>query len=91
MASVSIRESDLHSVAAVLKSVSLEKIDELQKQGRWLYRKYFRDSKQIVVTLLDELNDRIFPHLSKNYMNWNIETTMVSAICAGKSDVVKKC
>ncbi|KAJ6637227.1 Exostosin-2 [Pseudolycoriella hygida] len=72
LASVSIREADLHSIATVLTSVSQQKIDELRIQSRWLYQKYFRDVKQIVLTMLDELNDRVFPHLSKNYMNWNI-------------------
>ncbi|KAG4078176.1 hypothetical protein HA402_002228 [Bradysia odoriphaga] len=78
LASISIRESDLHSIVTVLKSVSKEKIEELQIQGRWLYEKYFCNIRQIVLTMLDELNDRVFPHLSKNYMNWNIPTTIKS-------------
>lgn len=87
LASISIRESDLHSLADVL-TVSPEKIDELQIQGRWLFQKYFRDVKQIVLTLLDELNDRVFPHLSKNYLNWNIPTNTVSVRRRSKSHTV---
>lgn len=79
LAAITIREANLHSVAAVLQAVSPDRIDELQQQGRVLYTRYFADIKQIVRTTLDELNDRVFPHLAKNYLQWNIPVTPKSA------------
>lgn len=72
LASITIRESDLHSVMTVLKSVSSVKIQELQKQGKFLYDTYFSSLEKIVLTMLDELNDRVYPHLSKTYNHWNL-------------------
>lgn len=73
LASISIRESDLHSISDVLKSISEVKIAELQKQGKFLYDSYFSSLDKIVSTALDELNDRVYPHLSKSYNFWNIQ------------------
>lgn len=72
LAVISIRESDLHSVMSVLKAVSPNKINEMQKQGRFLYEKYFKDIETIVMSMLDELNDRVFPHLAVPYNAWNL-------------------
>lgn len=80
MASISIREANLHSIVSVLQAVSPDHIDELQEQGQFLYNRYFKDIKQIVLTLLDELNDRVFPHLAKSYLQWNIPKTLVGII-----------
>lgn len=79
LASVTIREQNLHSIAAILQGISMEKVDELQQHGKMLYEKYFKNIKQIIRTMLDELNDRIFPHLAKNYLQWNIPVTIHSA------------
>lgn len=78
LASISVREADLHSLASVLKSVSADRIIELRKHATWIYRQYFSSIKQIVLTVLDELNDRIFPHLAKNYLQWNMPKNTVS-------------
>ncbi|XP_055684068.1 exostosin-2 [Lutzomyia longipalpis] len=72
LASISIRETDFHSIYTVLQAVSADKVAELQKQGYWLYRKYFSSIRKIVHTSLDILNDRIFPHLARNYLHWNV-------------------
>ncbi|XP_059618949.1 exostosin-2 [Phlebotomus argentipes] len=72
LASISVREIDLHSIYSVLKSVSADKVAELQRQGYWLYRKYFSSIRKIVHTSLDILNDRVFPHLARTYLHWNV-------------------
>ncbi|GAB0095884.1 Exostosin-2 [Sergentomyia squamirostris] len=72
LASISIRENELHSIYSVLKGVSEDKIRELQKQGYWLYRKYFSSIRKLVHTTLDLLNDRVFPHLARTYLHWNV-------------------
>lgn len=72
LASVIIREADLHSINTVLRAISLSKIKELQRQGRFLYNKYFKGIETIVMSMLDELNDRVFPHLAVPYNSWNL-------------------
>lgn len=69
---ITIREADLHSIASVLKAISPTRIEEMQRQGRHLYEKYFKDIETIVETMLEELNDRVFPHLALPYQSWNI-------------------
>ncbi|XP_055842847.1 exostosin-2 [Episyrphus balteatus] len=71
LASIRIREADLHSIMDKLQSVSAEKIHELQEQGKWLYERYFKDLSTITRTTLDILNDRVFPHLAKTSLQWN--------------------
>lgn len=78
LAVITIRETNLHSLIAVLQSVSTDRIAELQRQGRWLYAQYFSSLPRIVGTVLDELNDRIFPHLARDYRHWNIPVTKLS-------------
>lgn len=79
LASISIREADLHSIASVLKAISLKRIEELQRQGRFLYEKYFKDIETIILTMLEELNDRVFPHLALAYQSWNLPNLPNSA------------
>ena len=77
LASIRIREADMHSLVSVLNAVSATKIAEIRQQVQWIYEQYFSSLKQIVLTSLDELNDRVFPHMAKNYMQWNIPTNAV--------------
>lgn len=56
----------------VLKKVSQQRITELQEQGAWLYEKYFKSMQKITVTTLEILADRVFPHLARNYIFWNV-------------------
>lgn len=63
---------DLHSIDLKLKLISLEKNDELQQQGEWLYDQYFSTNEKIVKTILVDLNDRIFAYRAKSYFDWNM-------------------
>lgn len=72
LASIRVREVDLHKTVAVLREVTKEKRIELRRQGQWFYRQYFKSIRQLVTTSLDILNDRVFPHLAKTYLQWNI-------------------
>lgn len=47
-------------------------MDELQRQGEWLYEQYFASNEKIVQTVLAELNDRIFAYRAKSYFDWNV-------------------
>ena len=72
LASISIREGDFHSITTILKAVSQTRIKEMQRQGKFLYEKYFKNIETIVLSMLEELNDRAFPHLSLPYNSWNL-------------------
>jgi len=39
----------------------------LHTQGLFLWEKYFSSMGQIIITALDIINDRIFPHHAKTY------------------------
>ncbi|XP_068146817.1 exostosin-2 [Drosophila tropicalis] len=71
LASVRIRESELHSVLRKLESISNVKIVEMQKQVQWLYSKYFKDLKTITITALEILESRIFPLRARSSRQWN--------------------
>ncbi|KAJ8674013.1 hypothetical protein QAD02_005275 [Eretmocerus hayati] len=68
---VFIREVDLLFSVNHLKKYSSKRIKELQIQGSWLYKRYFKSIQTITETTLDILADRIFPHSAKNYHYWN--------------------
>lgn len=73
LASISIRENDLHSISTILKAVSQTRIKEMQRQGEFLYQKYFKNIETIVLSVLEELNDRVYPHLALPYNSWNLQ------------------
>lgn len=79
LAAVSIRENDLHSISTILKAVSQTRIRELQRQGSFLYQKYFKNIETIIMSVLEELNDRTFPHLALPYNSWNLPNLPNSA------------
>ncbi|XP_058128244.1 exostosin-2 isoform X2 [Anopheles ziemanni] len=70
--SLRIYESALHTVVPVLRSVSAQRVHEMQAQVRLVYERYFSSLERIVLTALDQLNDRIFPHRSRTYLHWNV-------------------
>ncbi|XP_011206021.2 exostosin-2 [Bactrocera dorsalis] len=69
--SISIREAEIHSVVKKLSRVSHTKIFELQRHGRWVYNRYFKDLNTITLTSLEILENRIFPHRARSIMDWN--------------------
>lgn len=72
-----LREADLSSIDLKLNAISLEKIDELQLQGKWLYEQYFENNEKIIKTVVAELNDRIFAYRAKSYFDWNMPAQRV--------------
>jgi glucuronyl/N-acetylglucosaminyl transferase EXT2 len=70
--SLRIHESDLPKVFDILYDVSQKRKVELRQQGDVIYRKYFSTLAAMTKTTLDILNDRIFSHHAKNYLDWNV-------------------
>lgn len=78
LASVRIRESSLHSLVARLQAISAERTVELRRQVQWLYARYFASLERVVQTALEQLNDRIFPHVARDQRAWNHPRTTLS-------------
>ena len=75
--SLRIYEHDLPNLDKILREVSPRRVHELQSQGRWVYRKYFRSMTEITLTTLEILHDRLYPQLGKSYMDWNVPSRYV--------------
>ncbi|XP_049285330.1 exostosin-2 [Anopheles funestus] len=69
---VRLHETNLHTIVPVLRAISAERIAEMQSQIRAVYQRYFATLDRIVLTVLEQLNDRIFPHRSRSYLHWNV-------------------
>uniref|UniRef100_A0A182N0E2 Exostosin-2 n=1 Tax=Anopheles dirus TaxID=7168 RepID=A0A182N0E2_9DIPT len=69
---VRLYEAHLHTIVPVLRAVSAERVAEMRAQVRYVYQRYFASLERIVLTALEQLNDRIFPHRSRSYLHWNV-------------------
>uniref|UniRef100_A0A182W3Y6 Exostosin-2 n=1 Tax=Anopheles minimus TaxID=112268 RepID=A0A182W3Y6_9DIPT len=69
---IRLHETNLHTIVPVLRAISVERIAEMQAQIRSVYNRYFATLDRIVLTVLEQLNDRIFPHRSRTYLHWNV-------------------
>lgn len=70
-AAVFIYEDDLPQLMHILKGFSDENILEMRKQCCFLWEKYFSSIGNIVKSTLKIINDRVFPHVSQSYEEWN--------------------
>lgn len=77
-AAVFIMEEYLHTLMVVLKGISEEKIGEMRSQVKFLYDRYFSNLGKIVETTLDVIQDRVYPHWTKTYDDWNLRPNEVN-------------
>lgn len=70
-ASIILFEENLSDLIHILKSVSDEKISEMRQQVCFLWEKYFSSMRVITNTVLEILNERIFPQNAHTYEDWN--------------------
>lgn len=71
LASIRMRELDLHLVLERIKRISKAKISEMKSYGEMLYNSYFNGVHALTMTTLDYLQSRMFPHNEKNRKHWN--------------------
>lgn len=76
-AAVFVREVDILLIIQLLKKISHQRITEMQEQNAWLYERYFSSMEKITETSLELLADRVFPHLTRDYIYWNIPPNKV--------------
>ncbi|XP_030759809.1 exostosin-2 [Sitophilus oryzae] len=67
-----IMESQLSSLMDVLSGVSEKKVGEMRESLKFLYDTYFSSMEKIVLTALDVIQDRVYPHRAKTYDEWNM-------------------
>jgi glucuronyl/N-acetylglucosaminyl transferase EXT2 len=70
-AAVTVREDDLGDVIKILQSFSQDRIFEMRQQVKFFFHKYFRTMKDITLTTLQIINDRVFPYAGRKYEEWN--------------------
>lgn len=70
-AALHIREDDLHNLVKVISGISNARMGEMRQQALLLWERYFGSMERIAITVLDIINDRAFPHVSKTYEDWN--------------------
>lgn len=76
-AAIFIMEEYLHTLMDVLRDVSEEKIAEMRRQIRFLYSRYFSSLRKITETTLDIIQDRVYPHWTRTYDDWNLRPNEV--------------
>ncbi|XP_002738985.2 exostosin-2-like [Saccoglossus kowalevskii] len=70
-AAIRLNEEDLDQVASVLRSISPTRINSLRKQVTFFWNTYFKSMKNIAMTTLKIINDRVFPYAATPYEDWN--------------------
>lgn len=75
-----IPEDNLNTLVTVLTAVSKERREEMTAQAKWLFDRYFSSIEQMTTTVLDIMNDRVFPLMAKSYEHWNMPPNPVSYI-----------
>uniref|UniRef100_A0A672MGL6 Exostosin-2-like n=1 Tax=Sinocyclocheilus grahami TaxID=75366 RepID=A0A672MGL6_SINGR len=70
-ASVVIPEEKLPEMYTILKSIPHRQVEEMQRQARWFWEAYFSSMKDIGMTTLQIINDRIYPYAARTYEEWN--------------------
>lgn len=71
-AAVFIMENHLGTLMDVLGDISHRKISQMQKTVRFLYNNYFASMEKIVLTALDIVQDRVYPHWGRTYDQINL-------------------
>jgi len=77
---VILREDDLEDIIKVLQTISMERIYEMRQQLDFFYNKYFRSIKDITLTTLQIINDRVFPYAGRKFEEWNDFPRQVSTL-----------
>lgn len=65
-------ETELNTLLDMVSGIPLDRRKEMSEQGRWLYRKYLSSPKIITMTTLKILSQRLHPHSSDFYEDWNL-------------------
>lgn len=65
-------ETELITLLDVVSGIPLDRRKEMSIQGRWIYQKYLLSPQVITMTTLKILSQRLHPHSSDFYEDWNL-------------------
>lgn len=82
-AAVLIREEQISDVYKILKTFTFQEISDMTKQVDHLWTNYFSSMKNIGLTTLKILNDRVFPNSAWSYEDWNTPNVPYSSRTKG--------
>lgn len=89
-AAVFVMEEYLQGVMEVLRGLSEVKVAEMREQVRFLWGRYFRSLERIVETTLDVVQDRVYPHWTRTYDDWNLRPNEVKRLSLKLKSTAKK-
>ncbi|XP_063622019.1 exostosin-2 [Cydia splendana] len=67
-----VPEDNLKNVLKIVHAVSEERRGELYWQQRWVYERYFSSIQKITMTMLEIINEKVFPLAARSYEDWNM-------------------
>ncbi|XP_047990302.1 exostosin-2 [Leguminivora glycinivorella] len=67
-----VPEENLKNVLKIVHAVSQERRGELYWQQRWVYERYFSSIQKITMTMLEIINEKVFPLAARSYEDWNM-------------------
>lgn len=65
-------EMELNALLDVISGIPLDRRKDMSSQGRWLYQTYLASPQIITMTTLKILSQRLHPHSSDFYEDWNL-------------------
>ena len=77
-ASISINKNQFKDLTKFLKSYTMEQKIVLRKQVLFIWQKYFSSLERITIAAIEIINDRVSPHNTKSYSEWNGLLTTLS-------------
>ncbi|XP_055335546.1 exostosin-2-like [Paramacrobiotus metropolitanus] len=75
---VFLRPDQPSDVIERLQAIDKSVIGEMRQIGLYFWEQYFSSMEIIVETVLQALNDRIFPKAAKSYEQWNLAAKRIS-------------
>ncbi|XP_050348603.1 exostosin-2 [Nymphalis io] len=67
-----VPEENIKNMLKIVHSVSKERRGELYWQLRWVYDRYFSSIERITLTMLEIINEKVFPLAARMYEDWNM-------------------
>ncbi|XP_078504416.1 exostosin-1a-like [Lissotriton helveticus] len=62
----------LLQIPSIIRSISPDRVLALRQQTQFLWDTYFSSVEKIVMTTLEIIQDRIYSHMSRNALMWNV-------------------
>lgn len=74
LSALHVREAELANLVTVLREVSEKRKEEMRAYGKLIYDKYFSSLTKITMTTLEIINERVFAHRTRTYVENNLPT-----------------